>query len=185
MRACPRASYADRRRRLWAWSRFPETPRQLVIEWTADGTDYLSRGTFLQEQFARRWHTLRAVFAAAPHKLTRQDVRRRWRSRQPPNHMTLKRWLKQTLEQGCCAGTARACATTPTATGYPNARSNGGRTPLPGASCPSSARWTLRKNSLPWRGCRTVGPACRAGPAGSARGTIAICSRLAFSKPTQ
>jgi hypothetical protein len=34
MRAFPKAGPEDRRRRLWAWSRYPETPRRLVIEWT-------------------------------------------------------------------------------------------------------------------------------------------------------
>ena len=35
-----RASDADRRRRLMAWSRYDETPRQLVIELNEAGTDY-------------------------------------------------------------------------------------------------------------------------------------------------
>ena len=36
---------ADRRRRLRAYSRHTATPPNLIIEWSADGTDYLSRGT--------------------------------------------------------------------------------------------------------------------------------------------
>src|ERR1700726_2024083 len=39
MRSCPDAEDDDRRRRLLAFSRFPKTPRQRVIELTADGAD--------------------------------------------------------------------------------------------------------------------------------------------------
>jgi hypothetical protein len=35
MRRVPNAADDDRRRRLYGFSRFPETPRQLVIEWSA------------------------------------------------------------------------------------------------------------------------------------------------------
>ena len=55
----------DRRRWIAALSRFPETPRQKVIELTADGTDYVSRGTFREEEFAARWEVLRKILARA------------------------------------------------------------------------------------------------------------------------
>src|SRR5262249_18484896 len=48
MRPCPNATADDRRRRLHAFSRYPETPLQRIIEWTADGTDYCSHGTFME-----------------------------------------------------------------------------------------------------------------------------------------
>ncbi len=91
----------DRRRRLWAWSRYPETPARLVIEWTADGADYSACGTFEDEEFARRWRAVRAVFAGAPHKLTRKDVLIRWPegSRQP-ERISLLRWLEKAVQQG-------------------------------------------------------------------------------------
>jgi hypothetical protein len=54
MRLYPKAEADDRRRWLEAQSRFPETPRQKVIELTADGTDYVSRGTFHEEEFSAR-----------------------------------------------------------------------------------------------------------------------------------
>jgi hypothetical protein len=85
---------------LWAWSRYPKTPRRLVIEWSADGTDYLTRGTFLEEEFARHWQALRAVFAEAPHKLSRADLLRRWPGGRPPDRITLRRWLDRAETQG-------------------------------------------------------------------------------------
>jgi hypothetical protein len=100
MRFYPRAADDDRRRRLWACSRYPETPRQLVIEWTADGTDYVARGTFSEEEFVRHWESLRAVLAEAPLKLTRADIRRRWPGAQPPDKVSLSRWLERAVEQG-------------------------------------------------------------------------------------
>jgi hypothetical protein len=100
MRTYPKADADDRRRRLWAWSRFPETPRQLVIEWTPDGADYRARGTFLEETFSRRWDKLRAVFLAAPHKLRCDDILNRWDGSRAPDKSTLKRWLKIAHDQG-------------------------------------------------------------------------------------
>jgi hypothetical protein len=99
MRASRRKA-EDRRRRLWAWSRYPETPKQLVIEWTADGTDYIACGTFFEEEFLRRWHSLRAVLDQAPHKLTRSDILLRWCSSKKPEKITLNRWLERGVSQG-------------------------------------------------------------------------------------
>jgi hypothetical protein len=78
MRFYPKAPEDDRRRWLQALSRFPEMPLQKVIEWTADGTDYLSRGTFVEEEFAGRWEVLRAILAEATWKYPRREVLRRW-----------------------------------------------------------------------------------------------------------
>jgi hypothetical protein len=83
-----------RRRRLWAVSRFPETVRRLVIEWTADGTDYLPGANVLDEEFAGQWQTLYAVLAQAPQKPTRADIRRSWPEGPPPGKVTLSRWLE-------------------------------------------------------------------------------------------
>jgi hypothetical protein len=100
MRFCPKAAEDDRRRWLQARSRFPETPLQKVIEWTADGTDYLSRGTFHEEEFALHWQVLHPLFAAAGWKYTRQEVARRWPSAPRPDRSSLARWLERAAEQG-------------------------------------------------------------------------------------
>jgi hypothetical protein len=100
MRFCPGAPPDDRRRRLHAFSRYPETPRQRVIELTADGTDYLSLGTFYEEEFARLWQHLLPIFESAPHKLTRRELRRAWPRDLPRDTSTVIRWLERAVEVG-------------------------------------------------------------------------------------
>ena len=100
MRWYRRAAEQDRRRRLIALSRFPETPRQLVIEWTADGTDYLGHGTFLEEELASHWDNLRLILERAWEKFTREDILQRWPSEPVPSPTTLNRWLELAVAQG-------------------------------------------------------------------------------------
>jgi hypothetical protein len=100
MRYFHRAGDADRRRRLWGLSRYPQTPRHLVIEWSPDGKDYLSHGTFEDEQFSRMWRRLRSVCADAPRKLTRAELHERWKHGRKPDGRTLRRWLEQAVAQG-------------------------------------------------------------------------------------
>ncbi|MBV9125877.1 MAG: AAA family ATPase [Planctomycetes bacterium] len=100
MRFCPGAADNDRRRRLYAFSRYPETPRRLVVEWSVDGTDYLSRGTFLEERFSRRWQILHTIFVEAAHKLNRHEVCLRWPGGRAPNEVSVGRWLERAVDQG-------------------------------------------------------------------------------------
>src|SRR5262245_3618056 len=93
----------DRRRRLQAFSRYAETPRQLVIEWTADGTDYLSHGTYQEEEFASHWILLRQILEEAPRKLTRAEIRKRLPAEQLPDLSTINRWLEKAVAQGSLA----------------------------------------------------------------------------------
>src|SRR5262249_6200410 len=64
------------------FSRFPETPRQLVIELNAAATDYAGLGTFAAEEFAGSWERLRqwpeAVFQKS--KRTRTSRRRTYQA---------------------------------------------------------------------------------------------------------
>jgi hypothetical protein len=100
MRHYRRAGDNDRRRRLLAFSRHETTPRELVIELTADGTDYLAHGDFVSEEFARNWEELRSVLAAAEWKLTRRQIRERWPALPAPDEATLWRWLERAAERG-------------------------------------------------------------------------------------
>jgi hypothetical protein len=100
MRAANHRRASDRRRKLSSLSRFAQTPRQLMIEWSADGADYVGLGTFLDNEFARHWKKILAVFATAPHKLIRADICRRWQHGDPPVPITLKRWLRKGVSQG-------------------------------------------------------------------------------------
>jgi hypothetical protein len=80
---------------------FAETPRQLVVELNAAGTDFVALGDVADVEFDERWQQLRPVFTAAPHKLTRRGVQLRW----PPDlpridQATLWRWLDRAVTQG-------------------------------------------------------------------------------------
>ena len=59
----------DRRRRLQAYSRRPETTPQLIIELNADATDYLAHGNEEQETFQEEWKKVLQVLAPANTKL--------------------------------------------------------------------------------------------------------------------
>jgi hypothetical protein len=104
-----RASGGDRRRRLVAFSRFDETPRQLVIELNAEGTDYLAHGDAGDDEFLVNWGPLRAVLASASRKLTRREVAKLWPGGPPPAGITLWRWLEQAVARGlsCRNGTGK------------------------------------------------------------------------------
>jgi hypothetical protein len=65
----------------------------------ANGTDYVSRGTF-REEFAARWEVLRTMLAAADWKYTRREVRRGWPGEERPVMVSLARWLERAVEMG-------------------------------------------------------------------------------------
>jgi hypothetical protein len=101
---------ADRRRLLEAFSRYEATPRQLVIELTADGCDYLALGDFEAAEFTASWEVLRAVLNGADHKLTRSEILRAWpRARPAPAPITLWHWLDRAVAQSLlrCDGAGR------------------------------------------------------------------------------
>jgi hypothetical protein len=100
MRFRRRTADNDRRRRLTAFARYPETPRNLCIEWTADGTDYAAHDESWQSTFASNWDRLRSLFVNAPHKLNRVEIRECWPGDDVPNKMTLKRWLERAVDEG-------------------------------------------------------------------------------------
>ncbi len=92
---------SDRRRLLHAWSRYEETPRQLVIELNADGNDYLVHGDFQDAEFTNNWDRLRSVLDDATGKMTRQDILKDWPSEwEPPSEVSLWRWLERAIKQG-------------------------------------------------------------------------------------
>jgi hypothetical protein len=101
MDCCRRARTGnDRRRALVAYSRYEETPRDLVIELNAAGTDYEARGEAGQDEFRETWSRLRAALAAAPGKLTRREIAARWADDKPPPEASLRRWLNEALARG-------------------------------------------------------------------------------------
>jgi RecA-family ATPase len=107
MRACPKASDDDRRRRLHASSRYDETPREHVIELTADGADYVYLGRFEDAEFSAHWKVLQPILAAASRKLSRSEIYRLWPANQRVDPMSLSRWLNRAVESGLASRDGR------------------------------------------------------------------------------
>jgi hypothetical protein len=91
----------DRRRVLHTFSRFTRAPRRLVIELTADGTDYVAHGDLIDSQFRASWDRLRLVLEGARAKLTLREVLAGWPEGDArPSETTLWRWLSKGVEHG-------------------------------------------------------------------------------------
>ncbi|HMF15398.1 MAG TPA: AAA family ATPase [Gemmataceae bacterium] len=91
----------DRRRRLEAFSRYDDTPRDLVIELNADGNDYTTHGDASAAEFSSNWDLVRAVLECAPGKLTRSEILASWPETHPaPAEVTLSRWLERAVGLG-------------------------------------------------------------------------------------
>lgn len=97
-----RASAADRRRKLLAYSRFEGTPRQAVIQLNEAGTDYAVLGDLAEEEFARNWGPLADALAQATQPLTQRQLRADWAVEQSkrPSQPTLSRWLDRAVATG-------------------------------------------------------------------------------------
>jgi hypothetical protein len=103
-----RARSRDRLRRICAYSRYAQTPRHLIVELNADGTDYLVRTDAAGTPLVQPWPELHHLLAHASDKLTQQEILQRWPAEgDAPERSTLSRWLKRATEQGvvCCSGT--------------------------------------------------------------------------------
>ena len=107
MRSLPHAAFGDRRRRLWARSRFEGTPARLLLELDPAGADYVVLGPDHEEEGHGR--DLWRVLESAPRKLTRAEIRRAWPGRQGCAATSLRRWLERALAEGtvCRDGSGR------------------------------------------------------------------------------
>ena len=91
----------DRRRKLMAFSRHPQTTRRLAVERTADGTDYVALGDFTEFEQADGWTVLHMVLEDADRKLTAESIRTGWPKDYPcPSQPTLWRWLDRAVADG-------------------------------------------------------------------------------------
>ena len=102
-----RARSRDRRRRICAYSRYEQTPRHLLIELSADATDYLVRTDAAGTPLVQTWPEMHHVLANATDKLSQQKILERWPvEEERPDRSTLSRWLKRATQQGviCCSG---------------------------------------------------------------------------------
>jgi hypothetical protein len=100
MRWFRRPTDTDRRRRLLALSRFDDTPRELVIELNADGTDYQASGSFADEEFAAHWHLLEGLLRQTDRKLSREEILTAWPAEERPDAGTVYRWLRRAVQEG-------------------------------------------------------------------------------------
>jgi hypothetical protein len=101
MYAVSRRDAQDRRRRLRAYSRYAATPPEWVIEWSADGADYLGLGPSAEPDFAAGWPVLRELLANAKGLMTRRAIFRAWpASAAAPAKMTLWKWLSRAVKEG-------------------------------------------------------------------------------------
>ena len=91
-----------RRRRLFTLSRYPSSPRQLLLELDETGTLYTLVAEPAQDPFEDHWETIRLILAEAPQKVTRLDILEEWPAEldRPPSATTLWRRLDQAVEQG-------------------------------------------------------------------------------------
>jgi hypothetical protein len=108
-----RGDEEDRRRRLYGWSRYDATPRQLVIELSAAGSDYLCHGPAAEDEYRQGWQVVYDVLAGALTKLTLKEIRQDWPpAGPPPSEISLYRWLERAVAQGqvCRDGTGRKSA---------------------------------------------------------------------------
>lgn len=104
MHRCPHGGEEDRRRRLIAFSRSARTPRQVVLELNADGTDYRNLGDFAVDEFLSNWERLRVVLEDAAGKLTRREILAQWPADYPrPADTSLYCWLCRAAGLGLIA----------------------------------------------------------------------------------
>ena len=107
MSCLSRARSRDRRRRICAYSRYLQTPRHIIIELNADGSDYLVRTDASGIPLVRTWPDVYDMLATAWRKLTGQQMLERLPAEDDkPDRSTLWRWLKRASQQGviCCSG---------------------------------------------------------------------------------
>jgi hypothetical protein len=97
----------DRRRRICAYSRYAQTQRHLIIELSADGTDYLLHTDAAGSRLVQAWPAVHYLLANVTEKLSQQNILDRWPVEEdPPERSTLWRWLRRATRQGliCCSG---------------------------------------------------------------------------------
>jgi hypothetical protein len=99
----------DRRRRLRAYSRKDETPRNLLIELNPEGTGY-TVPTREAADLMESWPEVHEILQEAVTKLSGKEILEQWPDgSKPPTRSTLWRWLKRAADQGrlACQSTER------------------------------------------------------------------------------
>ncbi len=90
-----------RRRRFLSLSRLPETPRSMLMELNAEGTDYFPVNDDIVDPFPENWKVVRMVLEDARQKLTRQAILNDWPADfDKPHPVTLFKWLDRAVHEG-------------------------------------------------------------------------------------
>jgi hypothetical protein len=102
MKLPPACQPQDRRRKLFAWSRYDQTPRERVIELSSDGTDYFeSRFDSPEDRNQEYLEIVQHLLANPPRQLTRQQLLTHWPADLPTPHPTmLWKALTRALKRG-------------------------------------------------------------------------------------
>jgi AAA domain len=95
----PGGDVLTRRRRFLSLSRHADTPRQLLLELTPEGSDYVPVPEQPGEQVAFNWEAFRLVLEDAPQKLTSRDILVEWPEQfDKPTLVTLRKWLQRAVD---------------------------------------------------------------------------------------
>jgi hypothetical protein len=90
----------ERRRKLFALSRFPETPRHLVYEWDPKTGAFKGLGDPLGVRFNENWEQLRAILAKREKAATHNELLMDWPADQErPSPSLLYEWLNRAFEE--------------------------------------------------------------------------------------
>jgi hypothetical protein len=91
----------DRRRRLLGFARTEATPKHVLMELSADGTDYVVLESGVEAVFGEGWQGALHVLGEASTRLTRHEILAEWPQDYPkPETTTLWRWLSRAVAQG-------------------------------------------------------------------------------------
>jgi hypothetical protein len=102
-----------RRRKLYGWSRYEETPRQMLIELSPDGLAYTPLAD-TSDDFHTNWETVCWALVPAAQPLTQQEIRAAWPDGLTrPHDATLWRWLDRAVELGLALRIGKGTKTEP------------------------------------------------------------------------
>ena len=101
MRAFNPEDANDRRRILHGYSRHEETPKQVVLQWKSDGTDYHMLGDVVTNDYFENWDLVMSVLADSGYKMSRREIRANWPPDHPaPGETALWAWLDRGVAEG-------------------------------------------------------------------------------------
>jgi hypothetical protein len=90
----------ERRRKLFAMSRYPETPRRLVYEWDPTTGRFASQADPVAARFHENWDHLHAILAKRKRAATHQELLMDWPPElERPAVATLYEWLNRAFEE--------------------------------------------------------------------------------------